>query len=115
MDRRHPRRGARRTSRRHAHRARLRAAGLGAVEFHAAELARLRDRVRGRLRLAPRRRHADRGRRAALLAAQQKADWIVEVSMSGEFTLLIVCCVWPMIGVLVGWGLRGAYEKRRTV
>jgi hypothetical protein len=34
--------------------------------------------------------------------------------VSGEFTLLIVCCVWPFVGVLVGWGLRGAVEKRRA-
>jgi len=33
--------------------------------------------------------------------------------MSGEATLLLICCAWPFLGVLAGWWLRGAYEKRR--
>jgi len=33
----------------------------------------------------------------------------------GEFTLLVVCCIWPLVGGLVGWGLRGAVERRKAV
>jgi len=33
--------------------------------------------------------------------------------MSGELTLLIVCCGWPAVWLVGGWWLRGMYEKRR--